>query len=90
MSPIPGKLVFTWKINSDGRTRSEDLVYAAAYNPKTKLWIYGLNLVKRDLGIATSEFAGLSNKSLHAYIGVLSPDGRTASNSMYLGEVSVR
>jgi hypothetical protein len=92
-SPAAGQLVFTWKdfpnsSNSNSRL-SSDSIYVAAYNPDLNHWVYVLDIAQRSAGTATVDVTGFSGKILHTYLGIISSDGNTTSNSAYLGAVTV-
>lgn len=82
-----GEVSFSWDDNSAGKTaKSTDKAMLLAYNPAKKESIYILEGASRSAG---SEILTIPNAysgdTLEMYMSFISEDGKTVSNSTYLG-----
>ena len=85
-----GWLQFTWADNSERvGARSYDEAWVAIYCPELDQWICYLDCAVRRSGCYSSDVTAFSGKAVHSYLGFISHDGKTVSNSSYLGVVKV-
>ena len=86
-----GKLVFTWKDNSNAakKTLISDLAFVAAYSEELNSWIYEPKAATRNAGTFTLDVAEFSGKPVQTYIGFMSADGKKVSTSLFTGAVNV-
>ena len=88
-STVAGKLSFTWTDNSSGRTLPTDTAFVAAYNADLNRWIYSEQAAPRNAGTYSLDVTAFSGKAVQTYIGFVSADGQTVSNSLFTGQVNV-
>jgi Family of unknown function (DUF6266) len=85
-----GKLVFTWVDNSvTGNGLASDKAFVAAYCELLNRWIFSQNTAARNAGTYTLDVPAFSGKPVQTYIGFISADGLSVSNSLYTGQVNV-
>jgi hypothetical protein len=85
-----GRLLFAWSDNSNSTdARADDEAWVAIYCPEPDRWIYYLACALRKSGHFSSDVTPFSGKTAHCYLGFISRNGKTVSNSSYLGLVSV-
>src|SRR5579863_2789350 len=88
-STVAGKLAFTWPDNSGGKTLPTDTAFVAAYNADQDRWVYREQAASRNAGTYTLDVTAFSGKAVQTYIGFVSADGQTVSNSLFTGEVNI-
>ena len=88
-STVAGKLSFTWTDNSNGRTLPTDTAFVAVYNADLSRWIYFEQAAPRNAGTYSLDVSAFSGKAIQTYIGFVSADGQTVSNSLFTGQVNV-
>jgi hypothetical protein len=89
-SAAAGKLTITWTDNTGmGKALSSDLAYVAVYSADLDHWTYVQNAAARNSGTYTMDLTGLSGKSVQAYIGFFTADGKTVSTSAFVAQVNI-
>jgi Family of unknown function (DUF6266) len=89
-STVAGKLVFTWADNSGtGDALATDIAFVAVYSEALKQWIFAQNTVVRNAGTYTLDVPAFSGKAVQTYIGFISADASSVSNSLFTGQVNV-
>ena len=88
-STVAGKLSFTWPDNSDQKTLPTDTAFVAAYNADMNRWIYTEQAAPRNAGTYSLDVTAFSGKAVQTYIGFVSADGQSVSNSLFTGQVNV-
>jgi hypothetical protein len=88
-STAAGKLAFTWTDNSGGTVLPTDKAFVAAYSADLNRWIFAQNSAARNAGTYSLDVTAFSGKAVQTYIGFLSADGQTVSNSLFTGQVNV-
>ena len=88
-STAAGKLSFTWTDNSNGKTLATDTAFVAAYCADLNRWIYFEQAAPRNAGTYSLDVTAFSGKAVQTYIGFVSADGQTVSNSLFTGQVNV-
>lgn len=88
-STVAGKLQFTWIDNSGGDALPTDTAFVAAYSAAQNRWIFAQNIAKRNAGTYSLDVTAFSGKAVQTYIGFLSADGQSVSNSLFTGQVNV-
>ena len=83
----PGQVTFDWDDNStDGNANATDKAMVLVYNPNKKESIYILDGADRTAGTQTvtipNTYAG---DTVQLFMAFVSLDGKTVSNSVYLG-----
>jgi hypothetical protein len=91
VAPLPeGVLSFSWTDNSGrGRALGTDQAYAAAYCEAMKKWIWRKGLAPRSAGSCRLSVPEWIGQTVHSWLGLLSADGREASDSVYTGLVEI-
>lgn len=90
-SPTVGEVEFTWKDNSnEGNADTTDKALILAYNEARNEAIFVINGAARPAGSETLIIPdNFSGDSVECFIAFISADGRSVSNSKYVGLVSV-
>jgi hypothetical protein len=90
-SAVAGKLAFTWTDNSGlGKAIATDIAFVAVFCEALNHWIYNQNTAAaRSAGTYTLDVSAFSGKTVQTYIGFVSANGKTYSNSLYTGIVNV-
>jgi hypothetical protein len=90
-STVAGLVSFEWDDNSgDGNAQSTDKALLVVYNPTKNEAVFILDGVNRVTGVQEVTVPdNYSGDTVHAYIGFISEDGASVSNSKYVGEVVV-
>lgn len=87
---VAGTLDFSWTDTSGlGNGVSSDVAMLVAYCPEIEEFMYSTNAGTRDQGNATLDVRFFSGKEVHAWIAFRSAEGKQASDSSYLGTVTV-
>jgi hypothetical protein len=89
VSTVAGKLQFTWTDNSGGDALPTDTAFVAAYSADLNRWIFSQNVAPRNAGGYSLDVTAFSGKAVQTYIGFLSADGQSVSNSLFTGQVNV-
>jgi hypothetical protein len=85
-----GQISLIWKDNSfTGSARATDQAFAAVYCPEMKDWRIFERGTQRNAGRYLLEIPAFSGKTVHAYIGFISDNGRSVSTSQYAGLLNV-
>ncbi|MEX0685329.1 MAG: DUF6266 family protein [Balneolales bacterium] len=87
----PGEVSITWSENTGvGSAKADDKVMVAIYNPAKNSAFYTTDAAVRSDGyydaVLPLEYVG---DTVECYIALVSADGKEASNSEYLGSVTV-
>lgn len=87
----PGEIEFSWPDNSEsGSAQPDDKVMILAYDPVRELPVYQVDAAERqDESAALSLPAILEGETVECYLAFVSPDDKEASDSIYLGSVTV-
>jgi hypothetical protein len=87
----PYTVVFDWKaFFSPGSGADTDLVTVMVYNPDMDRYVYLANAAPRSaLTINLTVPINYMGYQVHCYISFVSADGKSSSNSTYLGTVTV-
>ena len=88
-STVAGKLVFTWTDDSGGFALPTDSAFVAVYGADLNRWIFAQNTAPRNAGTYTLDVTAFSGKAVQTYIGFLSADGQSVSNSLFTGQVNI-
>jgi hypothetical protein len=88
-STVAGKLTFTWTDNSGGLAIATDTAFIAVYNADLNRWIFVQQVAARSAGTYILDVTAFSSKAVQTYIGFLSADGKSVSNSLFTGQVNV-
>ncbi len=88
-SAVAGKLVFTWTDNSGGTALPTDTAFVAAYSADLNRWIFAQNTAPRSAGTYSLDVTAFSGKAVQTYIGFVSADGQSVSNSLFTGQVNI-
>lgn len=90
-STVAGLVTFEWDDNSgDGNAQSTDKALLVVYNPVKNEAVFILDGVTRVTGVQEITVPdNYSGDTVHTYIGFISEDGASVSNSKYLGAVQV-
>ncbi|WP_288955762.1 DUF6266 family protein [uncultured Polaribacter sp.] len=82
-----GTVSFNWTDNStDGNANATDKSMVLVYNPQKRESIYILDGADRTVGVQDITIPNsYSGDTVHFYISFVSEDGKTVSNSVYLG-----
>jgi hypothetical protein len=88
-SAASGKLAFTWTDNSGGTVLPTDTAFVAVYSADMNRWIFAQHAAPRNAGTYSLDVTAFSGKAVQTYIGFLSADGQSVSNSLYTGQVNV-
>lgn len=90
-SATVGKIVFNWTDNSGlGKAKATDIAFVAVFCESLNHWIYDQNTAAvRNVGTYSLDASAFSGKPVQTYIGFVSANGKTYSNSMYTGVVNV-
>jgi Family of unknown function (DUF6266) len=88
-STVAGKLAFTWTDNSGGTILPTDTAFVAAYNADLNRWIFIQNAALRNAGTYSLDVTAFSGKAVQTYIGFLSANGQSVSNSLFTGQVNI-
>lgn len=89
-SPAPETIDFTWTDNSGSGAEPTDKALLLAYNPSKGYAVYDTSGEERSSGSQTltvpSDFSG---DEVITFLGFISEDGKSVSNSAYVGTVTV-
>ncbi len=89
-SVIAGKLSLTWADNSRKNTASSiDKVFIAVYCESLNQWICSEDDATRNIGRQSFDVFDFSGKKVQAYVGLISANGKNASESRYMGAVNI-
>jgi hypothetical protein len=90
-STVAGKIAFNWTDNSGlGKALTTDIAFVAVFCEALNHWVYNQNTaVTRDAGTYTLDASTFSGKTVQTYIGFVSANGKTYSNTVYTGVVNV-
>ncbi len=89
-SQSSGQITFLWTDNSgSGMAGLNDKAFIAVYCQELNDWIYSLDLAERSAGSYVFNVAKFSGRTVQAYIGFLSFNGKDVSDSLYVGAVPV-
>jgi hypothetical protein len=90
-STVAGLVSFEWDDNSgDGNAQSSDKALLVVHNPAKNEAVFILDGVNRVTGVQEVTVPdNYSGDTVHAYIGFISEDGASVSNSKYVGAVQV-
>ena len=88
-STVTGKLAFTWTDNSGGTVLPTDTAFVAAFCADLNRWIFAQNTAPRNAGTYSLDVTAFSGKAVQTYIGFLSADGQSVSNSLFTGQVNI-
>jgi hypothetical protein len=89
-SPAPETVDFTWADNTGSGAQSNDKALLLIYNPTKGFAIYETEGADRESGAQTlSVPADFSGDDVEGFIGFISEDGKTLSNSVYVGSIAV-
>jgi hypothetical protein len=88
-STVAGKLAFTWTDNSGGVALPTDTAFVAAYSADLNRWIFAQQTAPRNAGTYSLDVTAFSGKAVQTYIGFLSADGQSVSNSLFTGQANV-
>ena len=89
-SKSSGQITFLWTDNSgSGMAGLNDKAFVAVYCQELNDWIYSLDLAERSAGSYVFNVAKFSGRTVQAYIGFLSFNGKDVSDSLYVGAVPV-
>jgi hypothetical protein len=89
-STAAGHLVVKWKDNSGQEDALiSDQAFVAVYNEEMKRWITNEKAATRNSGTYTLDVSTFSGKPVHVYLGFMAADGRSVSDSYYVGMVNV-
>jgi len=90
-SPGAGQVLFNWADNSlDGNANATDKAMVLVYNPARNEAVYVTNGSARNTGTHTLTVPDqYSGDTVYAFIAFISEDGKSVSNSKYVGEVVV-
>ena len=69
--------------------RPDDKAFVAVYCQELNDWIYSLDLAERSAGSYIFDVVKFSGRSVQAYIGFLSSDGKEVSDSLYVGQLQI-
>lgn len=87
-TPTPGIMQFTWDDNSGkGKAKETDKVFVAVFQEELGHWTTELDIATRGQGKCEINVAHFSGKRVHGFIGLISADGKDASDSQYTGLV---
>ena len=85
-----GQITIQWTDNSGtGLARPDDKAFLAVYCPEINQWTWELNLAERSAGGYVFNVAKFSGRTVQAFIGFLSFNGKDVSDSLYVGAVPV-
>jgi hypothetical protein len=85
-----GKIKFSWTDNSgSGNADASDKAILIAYNPLTFQSLYITNAALRSAGEYVMDASLFSGNGVETWMAFISDDGKTVSNSSYLGNVMV-
>jgi Family of unknown function (DUF6266) len=85
-----GMITFSWTNGSAlVSARPTDQAFVAIYCEEKKIWIYELNPASRKMGSCTIKTTQFKGKEIQTYIGFISNDGQSASDSLYTGSVQL-
>jgi hypothetical protein len=90
-STVAGLVSFEWDDNSgDGNAESSDKALLVVYNPAKNEAVFILDGANRITGVQEVTIPdNYSGDTVHAYIGFISEDGVSVSNSKYVGAVQI-
>ena len=89
-STMTGKVIVSWKDNSgDGRAGLADKAFVALYCEDMNRWILNPNAGIRGDGTFSLDAPLFSGKTVQAYLGFVSANGKQVSTSLYAGEAKV-
>lgn len=90
-STVAGLVTFEWDDNSgDGNAQSSDKALLVVHNPVKNEAVFILDGVNRVTGVQEVTVPdNYSGDTVHVYIGFISEDGASVSNSKYVGAVQV-
>jgi Family of unknown function (DUF6266) len=85
-----GQLLFVWEArNRRGRGGGDDLVYVAVYSEYLNHWLTNVGSVQRRDGFFMLDAEPLIGFHVHVYLGLISTQWSSSSDSQYLGEIEV-
>ncbi|HSZ34181.1 MAG TPA: DUF6266 family protein [Puia sp.] len=85
-----GHITFSWTYDRTVASASPtDQAFVAIYCEEKKMWNCELNPASRKAGICLIDATSFSGKKVHTYIGFISNDGKTASDSLYTGSLQL-
>ena len=91
ISSASGSLDFSWIDNTGkGKALKTDRAFVAIYCKEKSNWQYKLDVADRSAGRYSMDVKEFSGKTVHGYIGFLSPDGTEVSDSIYTGIVEIQ
>jgi hypothetical protein len=90
-SAVAGKLDFTWTDNSGlGKALATDIAFVAVFCEPLGHWIYSQQTgASRGAGTYSLDVPAFSGRPVHTYLGFVSANGRTFSDTVYAGLVNV-
>jgi len=89
-STAPQTIDFTWTDNTGSGAQSNDKALLLIYNPAKGFAVYDTAGADRDRGSQSLAVpADFSGEDVEAFIGFISEDGKTLSDSVYAGSVTV-
>lgn len=91
-STAAGEVTYTWADNSEsGSAQPDDTAIVFAYSPEKEEVVYRVEgAAERQDGSYTLNLpSGLQGEAVECYLAFVAPDNRIASDSMYLGSVTV-
>ena len=89
-SVIAGKLSLTWADNSRKNTASStDKVFIAVYCESLNQWISNEEDTTRNIGRLSLDVSDFSGRIVQVYVGLISANGKNASESRYMGTVNI-
>ena len=86
-SLLEGTLSFIW--TTDAFIKQGMKVYLAVYSEELNTWRFDVDNTAYSEGTCTLELSDFSGKVVHSYIGFMSEDYNTVSNSLYTGMVNI-
>jgi len=85
-----GKIKFSWTNNAgSGNANGSDKAILIAYNPETFQSVYITNGAMRSAGEYVMDVSLFGGTAVETWIAFIAEDGKTVSNSSYLGNVMV-
>lgn len=88
----PGEVTFSWSDNSGtGSAQAEDTAMLLVYNPEkgTAVYLVDGSVIRLDGGNSLILPSGYEGNTVECYLAFVSPDGKEASDSEYLGSIVV-
>jgi hypothetical protein len=91
VSTVAGKLTFNWTDNSGlGKATATDIAYVAVFCESLGHWIYSqLTGAARNAGTYILDVSAFSGKPVQTWLGFVTANGKTFSNTVYTGVVNV-